>query len=283
VQSLSLSADGHLLLSGGLDQTLRVWQPERLRETRCIADHVGAVEQVALTPRARWAATCAAHPAPEEPIVQLWELANGREIRRLRGLTGPVRCVAVASDCRHVAAGSDDGTIRLWAVDKQGSPSLCLSDHTDSVTCLVFLHSGEFLLSASQDGTVRLWDVKAGKVKTTLNGHVGPIVSLALGGASRRLAFAGNRVRIRQHDGSSTVLAGHRGPVLCLAFSSDGERVLTAGSDHTVRLWRADTGEELCCLQGHTSTVRAVVFGPDGTVAYSGSADGTIRRWSLPP
>jgi WD40 repeat protein len=281
-QSLGISADGKVLLSGGLDRALRLWEADRLRETLCIRENVGTVEQVVLTPKARWAASCAARHVGEDPFVQLWDLGGGRELRRLRGLTGSVRCLAVAAEKRLVAAGSDDGTIRIWAVDQAGSPALELTGHTAAVTGVIFLHAGERLLSGNHDGTVKVWDAKTGQVKDTRNGHIGAIVALAFGGPSRRLALSGDRVRIRQADGATTVLTGHQGPVPCLTFSADGERVLTGGSDHTVRLWRAADGEELCRLQGHTGEVRAVAFGPDGTVGYSASADGTIRRWPLP-
>jgi serine/threonine protein kinase len=280
VQSLSLSSDGQLLLSGGLDQALRLWEARGLRETLWITENVGPVEQVALTPKGKWAASCAARPIREEVVVQLWDLASGREVRRLKGLTDRMRCVAVAPDGRRVAAG-DDRTIRVWAVDKPGSPSICLTGHTDEVSSVAFL-PGEVLLSGSKDGTVRLWDVKTGEVKKVLSGHVGPVVCVAFDWPSRRLALTGSGVRIRQADGSSTALLGHQGPVLCLAFSADGQLLLTGGSDQTVRLWRPD-GEELLCLHGHTDRVRAVVFSPDGKAAYSGSADGTIRRWALSP
>jgi WD40 repeat protein len=280
VQSLSLSLDGRLLLSGGLDQTLRLWETQPMRQTRCLAEDVGAVEQVCLTPKAKWAASCSLGPSGEAGVVQLWDLASGREVRRFRGRSDKMRCVAVSPDGRRVAVG-DDRTIFICSVDKPGSPSLSLNGHTDQVSSVTFL-PGETLLSGSQDGTLRLWDIKTGELKQSRNSHIGPVAAAAFGGTSRRLAMAGNAVRIRQADGSSTLLNGHEGPVLCLAFSADGQLLLTGGSDETVRLWRAADGEELCCLQGHTDKVRVVVFSPDSKFGYSGSADGTIHRWPLP-
>src|SRR5439155_21439176 len=105
VQSLAISGDGRLLLSGGLDETLRLWDPGRLRETRCLAGDVGPVEQVCLAPGAKWAASCSVRLMRQDMVVQLWDLASGNERRRLRGHTDSVVCVAIAPDSRAVAAG----------------------------------------------------------------------------------------------------------------------------------------------------------------------------------
>jgi WD40 repeat protein len=127
---------------------------------------------------------------------------------------------------------------------------------------------------------VRLWDVKTGAPKGTLNGQVGKITAVAFGKAGKRIAVGGDTLRIRHPDGSLAVLRGHRGPILCVAFSPDGLHLLSGGSDGTVRLWRAEDGEEVRCLEGHAGGVHAVVFHPGSAAVFTGGADGIIRRWA---
>ncbi len=281
VQCLCLSGDGHILLSGGLDETLRTWDALRLRETRVVNGDIGPVEQVAMVPSGRWAASCASRLFKQDMVVQLWDLLTASERRRLRGPTDQVRCVAVSPDGRRVAAGSADKTVRVWALEQPAAPPLALKGHTDLVSSVTFLPGGESLLSGGHDGTLRQWDAKTGAAKGVIDARVGRINAVAFGGPSRRVAVGGDGLAVRQANGTLVELHGPRGPVLAVALSPDGQLVLSGGHDGVIRLWRAADGELLNVFEGHAGRVTALAVTPDGRGAFSASADGTIRRWPL--
>jgi WD40 repeat protein len=46
-----------------------------------------------------------------------------------------------------------------------------------------------------------------------------------------------------------------------------------------VKVWDAQTGQELLTLKGHTNLVTSVAFSPDGQRLVSGSADDTVKVW----
>jgi WD40 repeat protein len=66
------------------------------------------------------------------------------------------------------------------------------------------------------------------------------------------------------------------------AYSPDGRFFASGGFDHTVRIWNADTGEQIGPpLAGHTARITSVAFSPDGRRVISASQDGSIRLWDV--
>src|SRR5258707_2861662 len=72
--------------------------------------------------------------------------------------------------------------------------------------------------------------------------------------------------------------AGHTGWVRSTSYSPNGARVVTGSSDHTIRIWDAESGVVVCePLTGHDGGVNSVAYSPDALHIISGSSDHTIR------
>jgi WD40 repeat protein len=76
-------------------------------------------------------------------------------------------------------------------------------------------------------------------------------------------------------------IAAHSGGVRNLSLSRSGGLLASVGADTSVKLWDAETGDQLREFAGHTKAVLAVAFSPDETMLVSGGADFTTRVWDV--
>ena len=229
-------------------------------------------------------------------FISLWETATGKELWHTPGRSQPLFSVAFSPDGKTLVSGgvqSDpekgegQGEIKFWdaATGKEPGELLGLSSR---VGCVRFSSDGKYLASMCGGGPLILWDMKAA------NGprRVWEVPDIGWNAAfspdSRRFAWC-TRQAIRtielpprkdRHE-----LGGHTGgmptltaPIPIVAFAPDGKTVVSAGD--RVRIWNADTGEELRASPQLLTYCRAAALSPDGKTLITGSQEGTLL-WDL--
>ena len=98
---------------------------------------------------------------------------------------------------------------------------------------------------------------------------------MATAGADARIA-----IWTPGHQEPDQVLEGHRGPIVSLAVSPDGTKLASASWDHTARVWLLADGAQQV-LEGHTQNVNGVAFTPDCQSVVSIGYDRELRIWPL--
>lgn len=98
------------VVSGGLDQSLRLWNSTERTPVRSWNNHTAAVTSLARRPGTDSLVMVAS--ASEDRTVRLWQPTIGRMVRFVR-LESVPRCIGWTRDGSRLVAGCDDGVVRI--------------------------------------------------------------------------------------------------------------------------------------------------------------------------
>ena len=176
--------------------------------------------------------------------VRLWDIATGREIRRIPHPAVVLAAALVPPDARRVITGCDDGVVRLWDLES-GKLIRSLVKHQGRVQSVAVSADGARALSGGVgDKTLRILDVEKGG-------------------------------EIRHFEGVANSICS-------VAFSPNGQRVVAGGDRGAVYLGNVMTSDPVQLLSGHSNQVWGIAFLPnDNSHAISGEQDGRLICWDL--
>jgi len=115
VNSVAFSPDGHHVVSGSYDRTIRVWNATTGETvTGPFTGHRGSVWSVAFSPDGHHIVS-----GMDDKTILLWNAMTGETVAGpFTGHTDSVNSVAFSPDGHHVVSGSEDRTIRMSNVTK---------------------------------------------------------------------------------------------------------------------------------------------------------------------
>ena len=272
VETVCMSADGTLAVSGSMDNTIRLWDVATGRCLRVLKGHTGSVYAVRISDDARAVVSGAV-----DGTVRLWDVATGRCLRTFEGHTEAVNDVSLSSDGRRALSAGTDGTVRLWAMHGDSRyvcplrPSRPRS-HAElaqlDLRVEALLDEAERHLAKGRSSMARARLEKA----RSLPRHDRHPRALA---AWHLLALSSVRVGVRAVWQSGS-LEGHTDDVHTVSVSADGRLVLSGSWDDTVRLWEAQTGRCLRVFEGRNGLGSSCLSG-DGRLALIRTEDGVVQ------
>lgn len=153
VSAAAISADGVLALSGGWDNTVRVWNIRAGCCLRVLTHHKTSVSAVALSGDGLTGAS-----GDWDGNVVLFDPHTGQIRVRLPGTAGAVTGIRFTRDGRFVVSCGTDGLVRFRRVSN-GAAETVLAGHTGAVSAIRFTQDNRFAATAGADGTVRLMQI----------------------------------------------------------------------------------------------------------------------------
>jgi WD40 repeat protein len=242
---LTLSPDGRHLAAGCADKAVRIWDAKTHTLLRTYRRHPDNVFAVAYHPTERLIAS----GSRAGDVVRLWDPETGEDVRLLPW-AADVRCIAFSADGQLLAAGSYDGSVKVWDMSRQDAEPQTHRFNSGGVLSVVFSRDGR-LAWCTTLGRIQIVDPRSGECLQTIRGH----------------------------DGG----------VCCVAFSPDGRRLATAGSDHRVLMWDTVAPQEVLVVRRDGGWNYDCAFSPDdkyialaGGISQSRSGGHkSVRLWDI--
>jgi WD40 repeat protein/tRNA A-37 threonylcarbamoyl transferase component Bud32 len=304
--AFSPAGDTPLLASGGQGSKVKLWDAATGRELRTlplprdegskvVRAHQGPVKGLAFSHDGKLLASAGGIGLRGEVLV--WDPLTGEQQYAFTGLND--RMVSVSfSKSGALAAGCNDGTLRIWTKKGPGSPfagdPLRIRADAQGVYAVAFSGSGQYLATAGLDGRIRLWNSHGGQETLTLPSAPNS-ESMAFSKDGKWLAAAiGDRDgpgkvvlwKLQEPDSPALVLE-HPQAVRAVAFHLDGKLLATGCADHQVRLFDLEGSTHPPVVlkaenkKGHAHAVTAVAFSPDGQWLASAGDEETILLWNV--
>jgi WD40 repeat protein len=206
VTSLAWSkAPGHPLVSGSLDKRAIVWETHHYQPQAIFTRHTTAIE--ALTSQPEGGTTIAS--SSQGGVVRIWHVDTLTELHGFyQDAAIPLRTLAFAPTGTQLAAGGEDGQVRLWnnglvcqepTFTAQGAfcadQPLRFRAHTAPLRAISWSPDARFLATGSQDGTLALWAAPPGAIPTLVTQifSADPIAAVAWSPSGGYLAVASGK------------------------------------------------------------------------------------------
>ncbi|KAK4746816.1 hypothetical protein SAY87_025853 [Trapa incisa] len=272
-----------LLLTGSLDETVRMWRPDDLELERTSTGHCLGVVSVAAHPSGVIAAS-----ASLDSFVRIFDVDTNATIATLEAPPSEVWQLQFNPKGTTLAvAGGGSASVMLWDTSTwqliatlqiprlEGSKPADKSSGKKFVLSVAWSPDGRRLACGSVDGTISIFDIARAKFMHHLEGHFMPVRSLAYSPIEPRLLFSGSDdAQIHMYDSEGKTLAGamsgHASWVLSIDVAPDGVAIATGSSDRTVRLWDLGMRAAIQTMSSHNDQVWAVAFRPPGGSSRGG-------------
>ncbi len=261
VSSAAITADNNTVISGSLDNTIKIWNLQTGQLKRTLTGHTGVVDYLSVTPDGKYIVSA------ESKNVRIWNLLTGALIREL-GNSGEISFVETSQDGQTLVI--DGGTqivkskpaspysfepdITKYLISVYNLKTGTLKNqlvHDNKLTKIEMSKSGNILVSGDKIGKLNIWNLRNGTLQKTLTGHASEIKSIAISPDEKTITSTEKNGQIKIWDLISgklkSTFTGHNiqfyRSVGVLIPDNNTLLSWNASTNRDVKMWNLQTGD----------------------------------------
>jgi len=282
VKALAVSANGELLVSGGGDKSLRLWDLKKYEKVFANEDcHEDDINCLAFLPNGK-----AVVSGSDDFQIKVWSTNKGTLKSTISGHTGSINCFAINTKSSLLISGSEDRTIRGWNLTQ--FKNYQLNGSTAPVLALASIPKTPYVISAGKEKTIRIWSIDKARMEEALDSKTSGVLSLAVNAEGSKFASGGL-------DGSVTLweididkftftkvatCKKHGEQVSALKFTKNGSNIVSGSADQTIKVWDLSLKKELR-EKKHPGIISSLDISPDDLTIITGTKFSGLYAWEF--
>ncbi len=272
VDRVAMNSDGTILVTGGTDKAVRLFNGEDGQPLRTLDGQADVVSALGMDGAGQMIAS-----GSDTGVLRFWDVADGASRLQLEGHQGPVRDVVLLDEQKGVLSAGEDGTVRRWRlpIAPRGH-----AGHTMPVGVVASSRDGTLLLSGSADKSVRIWNRLDGAAAGVIADHQDVVSAIAIS-PEKDLVVSGDQAGAvyawpQAEGATASRLLGHTSRIVGLGFAAEKKQLLSGSDDGVVRWWNLPLLPPREIVQ-QDPVVEALMVGKDGTTAIVGAGESGAR------